>query len=381
VPTHPFRVLIAPDSFKSTLTAAAAAAAMAAGVRQACPDAVPEELPVADGGEGTVAAVVAAGGQEQAVEVPDALGRPVLARFAVLGDTAVIESAKACGLHQVTVGPEAALASSSAGVGRLIRAALDLGYRRLVVGLGGTAGTDGGAGMASELGVRFTGRNGAALPPGGGWLAELAAIDASGLDPRLPGCEVRIACDVTSPLLGPSGAAAVFGPQKGAGPAEVDRLAAGLARYADLVRQVRGIEIGALPGGGAAGGLGAGLVAFAGGRLDSGIDYLLRVLGVADRLAGCALVLTGEGSLDAQSLAGKAPVGVARLAAEHGVPVLAVAGRVELDSAAVTAAGFAGAYPASADGRLPADPASALAMATARAVRDWLSRVEAPCGR
>lgn len=371
------RLILAPDKFKATLTASEAAAAMAAGARRALPAAELVELPVADGGDGTLAAAVAAGAELRSVRVADALGRRVPAQYAVLGDTAIIESAQACGLQHVPVNPESALRSHSAGVGELIAAALDDGCRDLVIGLGGSACTDGGAGMARALGVRMAGPAGQELPYGGGWLAELAEIDTAGLDPRLRESTVRIACDVTNPLLGETGAAAVFAPQKGAGPAEVARLAAGLANYAERVRLACGIDIDRLPGGGAAGGLAAGLVAFAGGRIDSGIEFLLRLLGFADRLADCSLVITGEGCLDQQSLAGKAPAGVARLAGRHGVPVLAVAGRLQLGPAELAEAGFAAAWSLTDEvggHRAVRDAAGALAEVTERAVRHWWQR-------
>jgi glycerate kinase len=368
------RLILAPDKFKTTLTAAEAAQAMAVGARRALPTAELIEFPVADGGDGTVAAAVAAGARPRQVLVRDALSRPVPAEYALLGDVAILESAQACGLRQVPLGPESALHSHSAGMGELIAAALDEGCRQLVVGLGGTACTDGGSGMARALGVRLTDSSGRELAYGGAALTELADIDIAGLDPRLADCSVQIACDVTNPLLGESGAAPVFGPQKGAGPAEVARLAAGLSRYAERVRQACGIDIDTLPGGGAAGGLAAGLVAFAGGRIGSGIEYLLRLLGFADQLAGCALVVTGEGCLDTQSLAGKAPAGVARLAGRHRVPVLAVAGSVQLDPTELAGAGIAAAYSLTdlfGAVRARSDAAQALAEATEQAVRQW----------
>lgn len=368
------RLILAPDKFKSTLTAPEAAEAMAAGAGRALPAAELIQLPVADGGEGTVAVAVSAGGRFREVRVSDALGRPVSAGYAVLGDTAVIESAQACGLRDLPVNPDTALNAGSAGVGQLIVAALDAGCRELVIGLGGSACTDGGSGLARALGVRMTDAAGQELRYGGGGLAELAGIDDSGLDPRLAECTVRIACDVTNPLLGEDGAAPVFAPQKGAGPAEVTRLADGLAHYAELVRQSRGIDIGELPGGGAAGGLAAGLVAFAGGEIGSGIDYLLELLDFAGRLAGCSLVITGEGCLDAQSLAGKAPAGVAELAGRHRVPVLAVAGRIELSPAELAGAGFAAGYALIDEvgkDRAELAAADALAEVTEHAVRQW----------
>lgn len=371
------RLVLAPDSFKGTLTASEAAAAMAAGAARALPAAELVRLPVADGGEGTVDALVAAGMTERAVVVRDAFGQPVPARFAVAGDRAVIEAAQACGLHRSPGTPDAALRSSSVGVGDLLLAAVQVGCRQLVVGLGGTSCTDGGAGMARALGVRMLDRDGAELPYGGGALGRLAMLDPSGLDPRPRERAVLIACDVTNPLLGPDGAAAVFGPQKGAGPAEVARLAAGLARYAELVRQACGLDVATLPGGGAAGGLGAGLVAFAGGEVVSGIDFMLREQGFADRLRGATLVLTGEGCLDRQSSAGKAPAGVARLARAHGVPVLAIAGRVEVAAAEL---GLAGAYSLTelaGAGRAVSDPAGALAEVTERVLRDWMPEADA----
>jgi glycerate kinase len=378
------RLILAPDKFKATLTAAEAAEAMAAGARRALPAAELILLPVADGGDGTVAAAVAAGARGRRATVRDALSRPVSAEYAVLGEVAILESAQACGLHRVPIGPDSALHSHSAGVGELIAAAVDEGCRQLVVGLGGSACTDGGSGMARALGVRFTDDTGRELAYGGAALTELADIDLAGLDPRLADCTVQIACDVTNPLLGEAGAAPVFGPQKGAGPAEVARLAASLAHYAERVRQACGIDIGTLPGGGAAGGLAAGLVAFAGGRIDSGIEYLLRLLGFADQLAGCALVITGEGCLDAQSLAGKAPAGVARLASRHGVPVLAVAGSVELDPATLAGAGIVAAYSLTdlfGAERARSNAANALAAATERAVRQWCGQPAARSAR
>ena len=378
------RLILAPDKFKATLTAVEAADAMAAGAGRALPLAELVRLPVADGGDGTVEAVLRAGGAARQVAVSDALGRPVLARYAVLHDTAVIESAQACGLQHVVPGPQTALDASSVGVGELIRAALDDGCRTMVIGLGGSACTDGGSGLARALGVRMTDAAGRDLPYGGGWLTELAEIDRTGLDPRLAECSVRVACDVTNPLLGDTGAAAVFAPQKGAGPAEVARLAAGLARYAAVLHRTCGLDIGGLPGGGAAGGLAAGLVAFAGGRIGSGIEYLLELLGFADRLAGCSLVITGEGCLDSQSLAGKAPAGVARLAARHGVPVLAVAGRVQLSQSELTEAGFAAAYSLTEQaGPVAAqrNAAEVLAAVTEQAVRQWWHVPAAGCAR
>ncbi len=337
-------MLVAPDKFKGSVTAPAAARAIAAGLHAAAPGVDVVLRPVADGGDGTVDAVVAAGAQRRTAAVAGPLGAPVTAAYAVDGTLAVVETAEAAGLRLLTATAHTALTAGPHGVGDLVRAALDAGCRRVVLGLGGSATTDGGAGLVTALGVRLLDAEGRPVPSGGAGLAVLAGVDTSGLDPRLADVELLVACDVDNPLLGPDGAAAVFAPQKGAGPAEVAVLEAGLARYAAVLHARTGVDVASLPGAGAAGGLGAGVVALLGGRIVSGSDLLLDALRLDETLQGATLVVTGEGSLDAQSLRGKAPHAVAARAARAGVPAVALAGRVQLSPAEVRHAGFAGAW-------------------------------------
>jgi glycerate kinase len=312
------RVLIAPDKFKGSLTAPAAAAAMRLGVLDVVPDADVVTMPVADGGEGTVDAFVAAGATPHEVVVAGPLGDPVTARFAVLDGTAVVEAAQACGLALVgQPSARTALAADTIGVAQLVQAAAAApGVTRLALGIGGSASTDGGSGLARGLGARLLDSAGAELPPGGGSLSELARLDASGL--TRPSVDVQLACDVTAGLLD---AAYVFAAQKGAGPNEIERLASGLRRWAE----VAGLPD--VPGSGAAGGLGAGAIAFLNAAVVSGADVVLDRLGFATAVRGADLVLTGEGSFDEQSLTGKAPIGVARAATGAGVRTWLIAGR------------------------------------------------------
>jgi glycerate kinase len=385
-------VVVAPDKFKGTLTAAQAAEAMSAGVRDAVPRASVRRLPVADGGDGTVAAAVAAGYSPVTRSVSGPTGRPVAATFAIGpaggaadadgATTAVVELAAASGLHRLPGGVPAPRTAGTAGTGQLLRAALDHGAGRVVLGVGGSASTDGGTGMAAALGARFLDGDGADLPPGGVALGRLRHIDPTGLDPRLAGTEVVVASDVDNPLTGPSGAAAVYGPQKGATPQDVADLEAGLARLAEVVRRDLGVDVERLPGAGAAGGTGAGALALLGARLEPGIDLVLDLVGFADAVHGADLVLTGEGALDAQSLHGKAPYGVAQRAAKAGVPVLALAGRVDLDDAGLGELGVLAAYAltdaAPDQETAERDAATLLRRLTARAVREWLDRADAP---
>jgi glycerate kinase len=322
-------ILLAPQEFKGSLTAIEAVAAMAAGVARAVPDAAIDRAPVADGGPGTVAALVAAaGGEERRARCRDPLGRPIEAAFGLLdgGHTAVIEMAAAAGLTLLRPSELDPLRAGAEGVGDLIRAALDAGATRLVIGLGGSATNDGGAGMARTLGARLLDADGRDLPPGGAALASLARIDCSGLDPRLAGVSVTGATDVRNPLCGPEGASAVYGPQKGATPEQVRQLDAALARYAEIIARDTGVEVREQLGAGAAGGLGAGLLAFLHAELRPGFDLVAGITDLERRIAAADLVLTGEGRLDGQSLYGKTTVGVARLARRHGVPVVALCG-------------------------------------------------------
>lgn len=353
-------VVIAPDKFKGSLTAPEVAAHVAAGLRRARPDLPPTLLPVADGGDGTVDAAVAAGFARRTAVVSGPTGEPVRAAYAVRAEIAVVELAEASGLRVLPGGVPRALTASSHGTGELIAAAVRDGARRIVLGLGGSACTDGGTGMAAALGARFLDAAGRELPPGGAALRDLAAVDAAAVAGRLRGAGVVVASDVDSPLLGPNGAARVFAPQKGAGPDEVEVLEAGLARLDAVVRRDLGARVAERPGAGAAGGVGFGAMAFLGAVVEPGIGYLLDLLGFAARLDGAGLVITGEGALDAQTLRGKAPVGVARAAAAAGVPVVAVSGRRLLTDAEVRAAGFQAAY-ALTD--LESDPARCMAEA------------------
>ena len=339
------RVLIAPDKFKGTLSAAEVAARLAVGLSRAGVRADPVPLPVADGGDGTVDAAVSAGYRRVEMGVRGPAGRPVTAAFALLDDTAVIEAAQACGLSLLAGEPLAPLTATSRGVGELILAALRMGAKRVMLGLGGVATTDGGAGLAQALGARLTDASGFELPPGGAALARLDMLDTRRLR-DLSGVEFLVASDVDNPLLGPSGAARVYGPQKGASPDDVPLLEAGLARWADMAEEAFGRTARDTPGAGAAGGLGFAALLFLRALLRPGIELLLEMLSFSQQLDSARLVITGEGSLDAQSLHGKAPVGVARAAAGHdpAVPVVAVAGVCSLSPAELHAAGIAAAY-------------------------------------
>ncbi len=340
------RVLIAPDKFKGSVTAAEAATALRAGLLGSRPDLKVVLLPVADGGEGTVDAAISAGYQTMPVVAEGPTGEAVDTCFAVLDGTAVVELADVAGLRRLP-GDKAPLTASSYGVGQVIAAALDAGATTIVLGIGGSSSTDGGAGMLQALGVRLAGQDGTDLERGGAALAGLMEIDLAGLDRRLRpggGSTVLVASDVNNPLLGLSGAAAVFGPQKGATPAEVEILDAALARFAAATASVTGLDLAGAAGAGAAGGTGFGALAYLGAKLVPGVDLVLDLIGFDDALAGAGLVITGEGSMDTQSLGGKAPIGVARAAARHGVPVVAVAGQVRLSAEEVTGAGFAAVY-------------------------------------
>ncbi|MDG9927190.1 MULTISPECIES: glycerate kinase [unclassified Pseudomonas] len=323
------KVVIAPDSFKESLSAPEVAVAIARGWRQVFADADILLRPMADGGEGTVDAVLAAtGGERRECQVRDPMGRPVSAHWGWLGEEggAVLEMAAASGLHRVPKAQRDATRASSYGTGELIREALDAGPRRIILGLGGSATNDGGAGLLQALGVRFLDAAGRDLAPGGAALADLARIDPAGLDPRLAGVELLIAADVDNPLCGPRGASRVFGPQKGADAAQVEMLDAALAHYAQVAVTALGEDHSDFPGTGAAGGLGFAARAFLGASFRPGIELVAELSGLVEALRGADLLITGEGRLDSQSLHGKTPVGVARLARAAGVPVLALVG-------------------------------------------------------
>ncbi|OIJ96332.1 glycerate kinase [Streptomyces monashensis] len=340
-------MLVAADKFKGSLTAVQVAERVTAGLRRVVPDVEVEALPVADGGDGTVDAAVAAGFERREVRVAGPLGQEVTAAYALRGTTAVVEMAEASGLQRLPAGVFAPLTASTYGSGELLRAALDAGARRIVFGVGGSATTDGGAGMLSALGARFLDEDGEPVPPGGGGLADLARADLSALDPRLSSVELVLASDVDNPLTGPKGAPAVYGPQKGASPDDVDTLDGALAHYAKVLEAAawpRAAEYASAPGAGAAGGIGYGALLL-GARFRPGIEVMLDVLGFAPALERASLVITGEGSLDEQTLHGKAPAGVASAARAAGRPVVAVCGRLALPEEALLRAGIERAYP------------------------------------
>jgi len=338
------RVLVAPDKFKGSLTAREVAARVAAGIGAEAPGVEVEQVPVADGGDGTLDAAVAAGYTRIDVRAQGPTGEPVTTAFAARDDVAVVEMADVSGLALLMPDRLDALGASSYGTGEVVRAALDHGCREIVLGIGGSASTDGGAGMVAALGARLLSSDGRSLAPGGAALADLARLDLSGLHPALAEARVVVASDVDNPLLGPNGAAAVYGPQKGASPSDVEVLDKALGRWADVVEAAAGGAARDRPGAGAAGGVGFAAMAVLGAELQSGIGLVLDLVGFADRLPGTGLVVTGEGSLDTQTLSGKTPAGVAAAAREAGIPVVTVSGRVALTADQLAGAGIRRAY-------------------------------------
>ncbi|MEU0404280.1 glycerate kinase [Streptomyces sp. NPDC006197] len=345
--TQVAHVLVAADKFKGSLTAVQVAERVTAGLRRVVPELTVETLPVADGGDGTVAAAVAAGFERREVRVTGPLGEPVTAAFALRDTTAVVEMAEASGLQLLPPGVFAPLTATTYGSGELLRAALDAGATTLVFGVGGSATTDGGAGMLAALGARFLDAAGEPVGPGGAPLADLATADLSGLDPRFASVDLILASDVDNPLTGPKGAPAVYGPQKGATPDDVRVLDAALAHFATVLEKAigpRAAEAAVAPGAGGAGGIGYGALIL-GASFRPGIELMLEVLGFAPALERATLVITGEGSLDEQTLHGKAPAGVAAAARAAGKEVVAVCGRLALPAAALGTAGIRRAYP------------------------------------
>jgi glycerate 2-kinase len=325
------RFVIAPDSFKGSASAREVAQAIAEGLKAALPDAVCDLVPMADGGEGTVDALVAAtGGRIVSVRVTGPLGEPVDAFFGILGDgeTAVIEMAAAAGLHLVPPEKRNPMVTTTYGVGELMRAALDAGCRRLIIGIGGSATNDGGAGMAQALGVRLLDEQGNEIGFGGGALERLARLDLSDFDRRIWDAEILVACDVTNPLTGPNGASAVYGPQKGATPEMVRQLDANLRHYAAVLQRDLGVEVETVAGAGAAGGLGAGLLAFCRAQLRQGVELVIHAVRLPERVQKADLVITGEGCLDFQTGFGKVPHGVAQVAKRYGKSVIALVGQL-----------------------------------------------------
>ena len=332
------KIVIAPDSYKESLTALEVATEIEAGFREVFPAAEYHLVPMADGGEGTVAAMVAAtGGRLVELQVTGPLGAPVQAFYGLTGDgeTAIIEMAAASGLALVPPELRDPLVTTSYGTGELIKAALDAGGRHLIIGIGGSATNDGGAGMLQALGVNLRDGEGREIGFGGGSLASLESIEAGGLDPRLKLCRIEAACDVDNLLTGPKGASAVFGPQKGATPELVAQLDANLARYAAAIGRDLGVQVEMVPGAGAAGGVGAALLAFLGADLRPGIDIVMEAVGLEAYLRDADLVITGEGRMDSQTVHGKTPIGVARMAKRFGKPVIGIAGSLSADVAVV----------------------------------------------
>lgn len=350
-------VLIAPDKFKGSLSAPDVAAALARGLTAARPDVEVRLLPVADGGEGTLAAAVVAGFERVPVTATGPTGLPVDTAYARRGDLAVVEMADVSGLARLPGGRTDALRATSRGTGEVVAAAVAAGCTRIVLGVGGSACTDGGAGLVQALGARLLDADGRELPPGGAALTALHTLDATGL---VRDVELVVACDVDNPLTGVDGAARVYGPQKGASPSDVELLHAALAHWADVVEATTGHDRRDDAGAGAAGGTGFAAIALLGAQLRPGIALLLDLLDVDRHLQGADLVVVGEGSLDEQSLRGKAPVGVAQAAARVGARVVAVSGRRSIDDDQLRAAGISSAY-ALTD--LEADPQACMAEA------------------
>ncbi|ELE1960006.1 glycerate kinase [Vibrio vulnificus] len=332
------KIIIAPDSYKESLTAMDVAIAIEKGFKQVLPDAHYVKLPMADGGEGTVQSMVdATGGTIIEHTVTGPLGQRVDGFFGLLGEgkTAVIEMAAASGLHLVTPDQRNPLITTTFGTGELIKAALDHGVKHIIVGIGGSATNDGGIGMAQALGIKLLDAHGNALGYGGGELAKLATIDCSQLDPRLAQVRLEVACDVDNPLCGPKGASAVFGPQKGATPEMVTILDKNLAHYAAIIKQQLGVDVRDMAGAGAAGGMGAALLGLLNAELRPGIEIVMDAVHLDEIVADADLVITGEGRIDSQTIHGKTPIGVARTAKKHGLPVIGIAGCLSADCSVV----------------------------------------------
>jgi glycerate kinase len=341
------KIVIAPDSFKESLSAAGVASALARGLRQALPTAEILECPLGDGGEGTLDAVLAAtGGEVREARVTGPLGESVTARWGWLAEqrTAFVEMASASGLELVPRARRDVRVATSRGTGELLHAALDAGAERLVLAIGGSATNDGGAGVLQALGVRLLDGQGQALAPGGAALASLASLDVTDLHPRLAAVEVVIAADVDNPLCGPQGASQIFGPQKGASPEQVRELDAALAQFARVTAATLGRDVSEQPGAGAAGGVGFAALAFLQATFRPGIEVVAELVGLEEALEGADLAVTGEGRLDGQTLRGKTPAGVLRLAQRHGVPVVAVAGSLGEGYDALYQQGLAAAF-------------------------------------
>ncbi|BAB04274.1 glycerate kinase [Halalkalibacterium halodurans] len=322
-------IVIAPDSFKESMTALQAARAIEKGFRRVIPNANYRLIPMADGGEGTVQSIVdALQGERKVVKVEGPLGDTVEAEYGLSGDRkiAVIEMAQASGLHLVPKEKRNPLWTSTYGTGQLLIDALDEGVEQIILGIGGSATNDGGAGMAQAVGVRLLKENGEPIGKGGGKLKELARIDMSKVDPRIQQVKLQVACDVDNPLVGEKGAAVVYGPQKGATRATIRELDEQLLHFANIIEEELGKEVASIPGAGAAGGLGAGLIAFLDAKLIPGVELVLQATNFHELVKDADFVITGEGRIDQQTVYGKTPIGVAKAAKQYGVPVIAIAG-------------------------------------------------------
>jgi glycerate 2-kinase len=372
------RVVIAPDKFKGSLTAGQAAQAMALGVKRADPELTTVECPVADGGDGTLDTALAAGFERVPVYAAGPTGQVVLTAYARSGKTAVVEMAEVCGLQRLPGGVAAPVTASSFGLGQVVGQALEHGCRDIVIGVGGSASTDGGAGFLAALGAVARDENGARLDVGGRYIGSAAQLDLAGLHPEIASAAFTIAVDVDNPLYGPLGAAHVYAPQKGGNPLQVSELDGALRVWADVVERATGNDYRTAAGAGAAGGVGFAAMAVLGAQMRAGIEVILDLIELDKHLVGACAAMTGEGSLDHQSLRGKAAVGVSRRAGTHGVPTFAVAGVSTLDLAEVETAGLAGVYALSDlepdRQRSISRTGELLALATERLTREWLSR-------
>ncbi|MDI6891989.1 MAG: glycerate kinase [Actinomycetota bacterium] len=376
------RILVAPDKFKGSLSAKDVALSIKRGIKKVLPESETILCPMADGGEGTVEALVTAtGGEIVPVQAMGPLGEPVDAHFGILPGahnlpptTCVIEMAAASGLRLISENKRNPMLTTTYGTGELIKAALDHGCREIIIGIGDSATTDGGMGMAQALGAKFLDSAGRKLGLGcGRLLKKVAKIDASCLDPRLEGTDVLVASDVDNPLCGPHGAAYVYGPQKGATPGMVEELDRGLAHYAEIIQKDLGKDVRDIPGSGAAGGLGAGLIAFLDARVRPGVELIMEAIGLEERMRGADLAITGEGKMDAQTIRGKTPIGVAKLAAGMGIPAIAIVGQVGSGVEAVYERGITGVFPlmdvASSLGEAMTDTARLIEIVAERALK------------
>ncbi len=353
------RVLLAPDKFKGTLTAAQVAGHVAAGIATVRPEVEVVVLPVSDGGDGLLDAFEGAGFDRVPLQASGPTGVPGMTSYVRRGAEAVVEMAEVAGLLRLPGGRPAPGTATSRGLGEVVAAALDAGCSRILVGIGGSASSDGGAGMAAALGARLLDAHGDEVGDGGAALTQIAAVDLAGLHPALSTATVTVACDVDNPLTGPLGAAAVYGPQKGADPELVAVLDQALAHWADVVAAGTGRDLRDVPGAGAAGGVGFVAIALLGARLRPGAEVVAELTGLEQAVAAADLVVTGEGSLDAQTLHGKAPMAVAAAAGRAGVPTVAVAGRCLLSDDELAGAGFAAAYALTAEATYADEPFAA----------------------